>query len=360
MIEQRTGETDRRKAAQERAEVEVSSFPQNIAALEAIIGKMEAEFSSLAPKVDRLAIYQSDVQSMLEEVKAQQARAIAANGSADRDVQRLQLLLSTRVAGIVEKVDQYLRNSRDKLGVLQYQADAIDPAAAELADILAGRHESAKSPRDRVEDVALVARGLADFISSNPGSKPGLEPILDKLLTISLHGLVERRAQSLREPPRPTVDSPSNTEQDTPMTVPNREEIDAKLETIEARMDGRVAAIQASIDGFMGRLEERALRTDERFTRIEESQRDTQASLGNLKTTIIVTALSTVLAIVIGVAAFNATVLSNMVASFESGKNTAVAQAEVKRQSEETAALLREIQAKVQTPPPTPAEQKKQ
>ncbi len=62
-----------------------------------------------------------------------------------------------------------------------------------------------------------------------------------------------------------------------------------------------------------------------------------------LKTTIIVTAISAVLAIVFGVAAFNATVLSNMVASFESGKNTSAAQAEVKRQTEETAALLRRM-----------------
>lgn len=120
-------------------------------------------------------------------------------------------------------------------------------------------------------------------------------------------------------------------------------------------MDGRVAAIQASIDGFMGRMEERSVRmderfkaTDERFARIEEGQRDTQASLGSLRTTIITTAVATVLAIVFGVAAFNATVLSNMVASFESGKNTAASQAEVKKQAEETAALLKQVQQQLQ------------
>lgn len=143
------------------------------------------------------------------------------------------------------------------------------------------------------------------------------------------------------------VDNPSVRPNHEHMTDLTRQELDAKLETIEARMDGRVAAIQASIDGFMGRMEERSLRTDDRFARIEESQRDTQASLGGLKTTIIVTALSTVLAIVFGVAAFNATVLSNMLASFESGKNTSAAQAEVKRQTEETAALLKQIQQRL-------------
>lgn len=159
---------------------------------------------------------------------------------------------------------------------------------------------------------------------------------------------------------------PGTTSYDGAMNTPSREEIDAKLEAIEARMDGRVAAIQASIDGFMGRMEERSLRTDDRFERmdqrmsgIESTMRETQASIGNLKTTMIVTALSTVLAIVLGVAAFNATVLSNMLASFESGKNTAAVQAEVKRQSEETALLLKQIQAQLPTASSTPHQEKK-
>lgn len=146
---------------------------------------------------------------------------------------------------------------------------------------------------------------------------------------------------------------------DASMSTVTREEIDAKLETIEVRMDGRVAAIQASVDGYMGRMEERSLRTDDRFERmdqrmsgIETTIRETHASIGNLKNTMIVTALSTVIAIVLGVAAFNATVLSNMVASFESGKNTSAAQVEVKRQAEETAALLKQLQERM--PPARP------
>lgn len=55
-----------------------------------------------------------------------------------------------------------------------------------------------------------------------------------------------------------------------------------------------------------------------------ESRQDNKST----RTTIIVTAVSAVLAIVGGVAAFNATVLSNMVASFESGKNTAASLAD--------------------------------
>lgn len=145
---------------------------------------------------------------------------------------------------------------------------------------------------------------------------------------------------------------------DASMSTPTREEIDAKLETIEVRMDGRLASIEAKIDAFMARLDERFIRIDERFdrmgdrmTNVETTMKETQASISNLKTTTIVTAISAVLAIVLGVAAFNATVLSNMVASFESGKNTSAAQAEVRRQSEETAALLRELKAQMPSKP---------
>lgn len=81
--------------------------------------------------------------------------------------------------------------------------------------------------------------------------------------------------------------------------------LDARLETIEVRMDARM-------------------------TRIEELIGDTRHEIGlmrqeskSIRTTMIVTGISSVLAIVLGVGAFNATVLSNMVASFESGKNTA-------------------------------------
>jgi hypothetical protein len=140
------------------------------------------------------------------------------------------------------------------------------------------------------------------------------------------------------------VDNLVQRPNDRRMTDLNQQLVDAKLQATEARMDGRVAAIQATIDGFVGRMEERSLRTDERFARIEEGQRDTQSSIGSLKSTIIFTAIGTVLTIVLGVAAFNATVLSSMTASFEAGKNTIVSQAELKKQAEDTAALLKQVQ----------------
>ena len=99
------------------------------------------------------------------------------------------------------------------------------------------------------------------------------------------------------------------------MNTVTNELLDAKLETIETRMDCRVASI-------------------------ERLMLETRQDIKNLKMSMVVTGI----AVVLGIAAFNATVLSNMVAAFESGKNTAAAQAEVKRQAEQTEVLLRKMQ----------------
>ncbi|MGR2678694.1 hypothetical protein [Chromobacterium haemolyticum] len=121
-------------------------------------------------------------------------------------------------------------------------------------------------------------------------------------------------------------------------TAPTREELDAKLELIETRLDSKVQRIEDKMDGFLA------------------ASKETQDSIKSLKTTIIVTALSTVLAIVLGVAAFNSTVLSNMVASFESGKNTAQAIDKAQTELQKREARLDEIDKKldklIAAPPP--------
>lgn len=134
-----------------------------------------------------------------------------------------------------------------------------------------------------------------------------------------------------------------DTRYDEPMNIPPREELDVKLQLIETRMDGRVALIEGKIDALSGVLTERFKAMDERMGRIEGDANETKTSVSSLKTTLVVTAVGTVLA----VAALNATVLSNMTASFESGKSTAAAQADVKRQSEATEALLRKLQSQI-------------
>jgi len=96
--------------------------------------------------------------------------------------------------------------------------------------------------------------------------------------------------------------------------------LEAKLETIEARMDGRVASIEGKIDTFLAAQQERDKASDTRFSRIESDVSEIKTLFGSMKTTMIVTAITTVLAIVIGIAGFNAMLTSNMLASFQAGR----------------------------------------
>lgn len=93
------------------------------------------------------------------------------------------------------------------------------------------------------------------------------------------------------------------------MSTVSKDLLDARLETIEVRMDARMARIEELIGDTRREID--LMRT--------ESKADNKST----RTTMLVTGITSVLAIVLGVGAFNATVLSNMVASFESGKNTA-------------------------------------
>lgn len=126
-----------------------------------------------------------------------------------------------------------------------------------------------------------------------------------------------------------------------------REEFNAKLESIEARMDGRVARIEALIESQFVRMAEREKHYDFRFAALEEGSKNTVLAIANLKSTTIITAISTVLAIVLGVAAFNATVLSNMVASYESGKSTATTISHAADQLKQTQEQLRKLEEKL-------------
>jgi peptidoglycan hydrolase CwlO-like protein len=122
----------------------------------------------------------------------------------------------------------------------------------------------------------------------------------------------------------------------------SREEIDAKLEANEARRDAQIASINGKIDTIINRLDSQSQRMD----RLERSIDATTGMLSSLKTTIILTGISSSIAIIFGVAGFNAALLSNMASMYESGKNNAEMQQETRRQVEQTAALLKQMQEK--------------
>ena len=102
--------------------------------------------------------------------------------------------------------------------------------------------------------------------------------------------------------------------ENAPMTeAVSRYELDAKLETIEARMDARIG-------------------------RIEESNVRIEAGISSMKTTSIVTAISAVLAI----AAVNVGIMQGMFGAFESGKSTATSIEQTATAIAQTAELQRQ------------------
>lgn len=130
--------------------------------------------------------------------------------------------------------------------------------------------------------------------------------------------------------------------------------LDARLEAAEARMDVRMVSIDAKFDA----LQKAILQQGED---LKSFKTDVQAGLADFKkevhqdnkstrTTIFTTGVAAVLSIVLGVAAFNATVLSNMVASFESGRNTAQALSDAATKIENAQAAKNEAKPPIQAP----------
>jgi len=139
-----------------------------------------------------------------------------------------------------------------------------------------------------------------------------------------------RFAQSLRRQ-RQTHRQRANDAQGT--TALARDEMNAKLETIDARVDGRMRRGEDSMSFMI------------------ESIREMRTALRNVQMTIIVTAIGATLTILLGLAAFNATLLSNRVATFDSGKGMASSLAEISAkiqmtnfQQERIESALRQLQ----------------
>ncbi|WP_439895395.1 hypothetical protein ACTACV_12650 [Pseudomonas syringae] len=116
-------------------------------------------------------------------------------------------------------------------------------------------------------------------------------------------------------------DRPAGNAHTTAMNDITREEINAKLETIEVKMDARMEAVSAKIDAFVAVQSERDKRMEAALNLISSSHGEIKSGIGSMKTTMIVTGVSSVLAIVIGIAGFNAMLTSNMIASFQMGRS---------------------------------------
>ncbi|CAB4133050.1 hypothetical protein UFOVP140_24 [uncultured Caudovirales phage] len=129
-----------------------------------------------------------------------------------------------------------------------------------------------------------------------------------------------------------------------PMNTPSREEFNAKIEAVEARMDTRVSSIEGKIDGLMTRMEERDKRFDERTLSIQSDittmKRDMVENSRSLKYWLIGTGIATV----IGLFGANITMVQTMFGAFESGKSQATAITQATEQIKQTQEQLKAIE----------------
>lgn len=115
-----------------------------------------------------------------------------------------------------------------------------------------------------------------------------------------------------------------------------REEVDAKIVANEARSDAQVAAILGKIDALIARM-------DAFEQEMRETTRGIIDQMNSLKKTIIITGITSVLAIIFGVASFNATLLNNMNAMYDSGTASGAWRSKMEHEAAETRQILDRI-----------------
>jgi len=113
--------------------------------------------------------------------------------------------------------------------------------------------------------------------------------------------------ESTKTIPRPKPEPRHNADMDQI----SRPEMDAKLEALEARIDGRIARIEDSVRHIA-----------ESVRGIKEDNRNVKQSISSLKTVIVSSAIGAVIAIVLGIAAFNSSLTSNMMSAFQLGQQS--------------------------------------
>ena len=116
-----------------------------------------------------------------------------------------------------------------------------------------------------------------------------------------------------------------------------REEMTARLELVEARSDARLSRFEERIDQAIGEV-----RRDR--AELKDDFRSLASEFKSSKFQIILAMIGTGVAVVFGISQLNGTILSNMVASFESGKTTATAITQATEQIKQTQQQLQVVQ----------------
>lgn len=182
---------------------------------------------------------------------------------------------------------------------------------------------------------ALSARANAEWDSGNVAQSLGGREKLSQaraLITALSEKFVEavnRRIAEVQAATREVtlelerVDTTTSPDEDTSMTTPTRDEIDLKIENMQLRMDGRLSSIEGKMDALAAQVggSERAM------TLLAERAVAAAESAGNLKQTLWITSITTILAVLgIALAAYFGTQASNIgivgstISAFEAGR----------------------------------------
>lgn len=127
-----------------------------------------------------------------------------------------------------------------------------------------------------------------------------------------------------------------------------RDYIDSRDEAAEARVTAYARESRAQIeanDRIFQATHQEMLRVNQS---IERRMDNIERAMIAMKKTVVITGITATLSTVFGVAAFNSALLSNMQASYDSGRSFTVAQVEVRQQIEETEAMLKQTDAKLE------------
>lgn len=162
------------------------------------------------------------------------------------------------------------------------------------------------------------------------------------------------------------LDSENAEDDDSSMSPEDKDRVSLQIAATEARSEARMAEIRGSLAVIEQRLADRDqaydvrfAAIDARFAAIEQAIRDLAQAMSRLRatltTTIIMTAITACLTTILGVAAFNATLLSGMVSSFDSERDVGGTHAELQRQIADINATLKRLEARQTAEPPPPA-----
>lgn len=149
--------------------------------------------------------------------------------------------------------------------------------------------------------------------------------------------------------------------EDENMDPATKQYIDSGLALADARSDAKHAEFRTTVEAYTARADERHAASEARyavsearFDRMEKRLDQIETSIAGLKKFIAGASLSTVL----GVAAFNAALIQNYHAAFDSARYLAAAEQDIAAQRKRTDALLTALEERLAALPKTGGEKR--